>query len=198
MCAPPLDRNRAALPFGGDVHKDQHALAVDVEEPLRLELQRATPGQRVRIVAHGFESANDRPIRVDGREVELGVGCNQPGSGCLLNPRRGQAKLGERTAHELTFSCDIARAVSRAGGKVADAESLAPLTAEWLAVKKTPPRKERRMHTDEMVEILEGLIRDPDTNPTAKCTAIRTLMRIKDETSVELDNELSRLLRDDD
>ena len=26
------------------------------------------------------------------------------------------------------------------------------------------------MKTDEMVEILEGLIRDPETNPTAKCT----------------------------
>ncbi len=53
------------------------------------------------------------------------------------------------------------------------------------------------MHTDEMVEILEGLIRDPETSPTAKCTAIRTLMRIKDETSAELDDELNRLLRDD-
>ena len=53
------------------------------------------------------------------------------------------------------------------------------------------------MQTDEMVEILEGLIRTPDTNPTAKCTAIRTLMRIKDENSAELDTELSRLLRDD-
>ena len=31
---------------------------------------------------------------------------------------------------------------------------------------------------DEMVEILEEIIRDPDTNPTARCTAIRTLLEI--------------------
>jgi hypothetical protein len=38
-----------------------------------------------------------------------------------------------------------------------------------------------RMETEEMIEILEGLIRAPETNPTAKCTAIRTLMRIEDD-----------------
>jgi hypothetical protein len=32
---------------------------------------------------------------------------------------------------------------------------------------------------DEMVEILEEIIRDPDTNSTARCTAIRTLLDIK-------------------
>ena len=30
----------------------------------------------------------------------------------------------------------------------------------------------------EMAEILEEIIRDPDTNPTARCTAIRTLLEI--------------------
>jgi len=37
------------------------------------------------------------------------------------------------------------------------------------------------MDADEMIEILEELIRDPDTNPTAKCTAIRTLREIAPE-----------------
>ena len=56
------------------------------------------------------------------------------------------------------------------------------------------------MKTDEMVEILETMIRDPQTNPTAKCTAIRTLMRLEDERPRrgEWDEELERLLRDDD
>jgi hypothetical protein len=31
---------------------------------------------------------------------------------------------------------------------------------------------------EEMREILEEIIRDPDTNPTARCTAIRTLLEI--------------------
>jgi len=30
-----------------------------------------------------------------------------------------------------------------------------------------------------MIEILEALIRDPETNPTARCTAIRTLREIQ-------------------
>ena len=54
------------------------------------------------------------------------------------------------------------------------------------------------MQTDEMIEVLEGLIRDPETNPTAKCTAIRTLMRIQDDAPGPFDAELDRILRDDD
>ena len=37
------------------------------------------------------------------------------------------------------------------------------------------------MDSEEMIEILEELIRDPDTNATAKCTAIRTLREIAPE-----------------
>ncbi len=55
------------------------------------------------------------------------------------------------------------------------------------------------MKTDEMVEILEGIIRDEKTNPTARCTAIRTLLRIEDDVgSRELDEEFEQLLHDDD
>lgn len=43
-------------------------------------------------------------------------------------------------------------------------------------------------------EILEGLIRDPETNPAAKCRAIRTLLRVTGQD--ELDEGLERLLRD--
>ena len=32
---------------------------------------------------------------------------------------------------------------------------------------------------DEMVRILEQIIRDRETNPTARCTAIRTLLEIR-------------------
>ena len=37
------------------------------------------------------------------------------------------------------------------------------------------------MTTDEMIEILEGIVRDENTNATARCTAIRTLMQIEDD-----------------
>jgi hypothetical protein len=36
-----------------------------------------------------------------------------------------------------------------------------------------------------MVDILEALIRDPATNPTAKCTAIRTLRELQAENPGE-------------
>ncbi|MCD6015088.1 MAG: hypothetical protein K0R88_1172 [Solirubrobacterales bacterium] len=48
------------------------------------------------------------------------------------------------------------------------------------------------MTTHEMIDILEGIIRDESTNATARCTAIRTLMRIEDHGgSRELDEEAS-------
>jgi len=55
------------------------------------------------------------------------------------------------------------------------------------------------MKTDEMVTILEGIFRDEATNPTARCTAIRTLLRIEDEVGRrdELDDEIVRILHDD-
>ena len=34
------------------------------------------------------------------------------------------------------------------------------------------------MDREEMITILEEIIRDPETNPTARCTAIRTLRDI--------------------
>jgi hypothetical protein len=37
------------------------------------------------------------------------------------------------------------------------------------------------MERQEMVRILEGIIRDEGTNPTARCTAIRTLREIQAE-----------------
>ena len=56
------------------------------------------------------------------------------------------------------------------------------------------------MKTAEMVEILEGIIRDQATNPTARCTAIRTLLRIEDVRPLgeEVDDdELERILKGD-
>jgi hypothetical protein len=45
---------------------------------------------------------------------------------------------------------------------------------------------------DEMIAILEELIRDPDTNPTARCTAIRTLREI-DAQQPQKDDDLAAL-----
>jgi hypothetical protein len=64
--------------------------------------------------------------------------------------------------------------------------------------KKLSPHEGKTMDNDEMITILEEPIRDPDTNPTAKCTAIRTLRQIQGEDEPdELDRELDRLLESD-
>ena len=57
------------------------------------------------------------------------------------------------------------------------------------------------MNTDEMISILESIARDEDKNPSARCTAVRTLRQIELDRaggrSNELDDELDRLLHDD-
>jgi hypothetical protein len=42
-----------------------------------------------------------------------------------------------------------------------------------------------RLEGEEMIRILEEIIRDPDTNPTARCTAIRTLREIPEPPAVD-------------
>jgi hypothetical protein len=65
-------------------------------------------------------------------------------------------------------------------------------------LRKNAPREEN-MKTDEMTSILEQIIRDESTNPTARCTAIRTLRQIEqDPGSDELADELARLIATDD
>ncbi len=58
------------------------------------------------------------------------------------------------------------------------------------------------MKTDEMTSILEAIIRDEQTNATARCTAIRTLLAIERDRaggrSDELAAELERLIATDD
>jgi hypothetical protein len=41
------------------------------------------------------------------------------------------------------------------------------------------------MEREEMIKILEEIIRDPDTNATARCTAIRTLREIPEPPAVD-------------
>ena len=41
------------------------------------------------------------------------------------------------------------------------------------------------MDREEMIRILEEIIRDPDTNATARCTAIRTLREIPEPPAVD-------------
>jgi hypothetical protein len=40
-------------------------------------------------------------------------------------------------------------------------------------------KRRRQMEPTEMVQILEDIIRDPETNATARCTAIRTLRELQ-------------------
>ena len=55
------------------------------------------------------------------------------------------------------------------------------------------------MKTDEMVTILEAIARDEDKNPSARCTAIRTLRQIEqDRGSDELYAELEDLIARDE
>jgi hypothetical protein len=52
------------------------------------------------------------------------------------------------------------------------------------------------MKTEEMVQILEEIIRDPKTNPTARCTGIRRLREIQETASprTDVDEELETVL----
>ena len=56
------------------------------------------------------------------------------------------------------------------------------------------------MKTDEMTSIIEGIIRDEATNPSARCTAIRTLRQIEQdrEPADELHDELERIMARDE
>ena len=42
-----------------------------------------------------------------------------------------------------------------------------------------------KLEREEMIRILEKIIRDPDTNATARCTAIRTLCEIPEPPAVD-------------
>jgi hypothetical protein len=59
-------------------------------------------------------------------------------------------------------------------------EGASAKTAGLVAAEKTPPPQTGgvRVDREEMIRILEEIIRDPDTNATARCTAIRTLREI--------------------
>jgi hypothetical protein len=56
-----------------------------------------------------------------------------------------------------------------------------------------------RMGADEMIRILEEIIRDPETNATARCTAIRTLREIPEppaaDAFADLDGDVLPLTR---
>jgi hypothetical protein len=56
------------------------------------------------------------------------------------------------------------------------------------------------MTTEEMVCILEDLIRDPETNATAKCTGIRVLREIQQQVGLQevVDDDLERALYGDE
>jgi hypothetical protein len=41
------------------------------------------------------------------------------------------------------------------------------------------------LEREKMIRILEEIIRDPDTNATARCTAIRTLREIPERPAVD-------------
>ena len=96
-----------------------------------------------------------------------------------------------------TFSSDIARGVSRDGGKVADAESPAPLTAGWQAAKKrggiladnAAPKIASR---DEVLEMLTEKARQ---GYTGAMIALERALRAAERKEREvLDNELDRIL----
>jgi hypothetical protein len=62
--------------------------------------------------------------------------------------------------------------------------------------KENAPRGEEAMKTEEMIEILESIIRDPETNPTARVTGIRCLQEIQERAGSweEIDEESERAL----
>jgi hypothetical protein len=118
MCVPHLHGDMAALPERRDTHEDEHALVVDVEEPLRLELERL-PRQRAHELAPGFQPVKDRCVRVNVREVDLDIRCNQSAAR-WKEPSIAWAGSPPKSANPCrtisTFSCDVAYAVSRDAG----------------------------------------------------------------------------------
>ena len=96
-----FDRDPALLSLASDAHEDQDPLVVDVEDPLRLNLQVATPRQRVHELPQLFKPAKDRTVRVEGGEVRHEVGRNQATAGTFPDPRNGEAKVGKRPADKL-------------------------------------------------------------------------------------------------
>jgi hypothetical protein len=49
------------------------------------------------------------------------------------------------------------------------------------------------MDAQEMIEILEEIIRDPETNATARCTAIRTLREVQNGLPAQGGNAFDEL-----
>jgi hypothetical protein len=49
---------------------------------------------------------------------------------------------------------------------------------------------------EEMIRILEEIIRDPETNPTARCTAIRTLREFPEQLGADAFADLDLLYPD--
>ena len=87
-----------------------------------------------------------------------------------------------RIAHA-GFSCDIAHPVSPAGGEGRKRVSRDLTDRRLPTTKKTPPDRDGGMKLDreEMIRILEEIIRDPDTNATARCTAANKRLTAEQE-----------------
>src|SRR5436305_8730814 len=68
-----LDGGAASLPGGGPAYEDEHALVVDIEEAVSDEADRLAPRTGVAERSHLLDAMQHRLIRIEGREVELGV-----------------------------------------------------------------------------------------------------------------------------
>ena len=94
--------------------EDENPLFVHVEEALGLEVDRsAGPRPTVAKPAKSINAPEDRPVRVDGAEVELGVGGDP-------RPGRQAADVGVDLANELDVLLRHARPVSLATGSTAE------------------------------------------------------------------------------
>jgi hypothetical protein len=75
VCSTNLDRRTASLPRRRHADEDEHPPIAHVEEPLRLEMDRgAAPGSRIPKAAELLDTPDNRPVGVDGGEVELRIG----------------------------------------------------------------------------------------------------------------------------
>src|SRR5688500_20187135 len=85
------------MPGGRHSYEDEHALVVDVEETLRLEMNRGTaPGPAIAKPAELLDAPYDRGVGISRREVKLCVGRDLVGSRV-----RQTARVCVDTAHDL-------------------------------------------------------------------------------------------------
>ena len=100
-----------------------------------------------------------------------------------------------------TFSCDIARAVSRAQGEGGEYVVRVPVTAGWLAARALGNSKGGEKMADKGIlshdEVLELLSERAREGSISAAIALERALRATPKSDQDWDDELSRIIADD-